>query len=247
MIITCPGCPNCPAEGQLSRWIPVEEGERLLAMARGMEPVETVSENGVRVSLDPLAVVVHGSSRAALAAATPAGRLSGCPPDCHAHPPAIRRCDPKCREHRAHIYIICYGKPTVVRDRDYLRADGDAWGSGYPITHYVGFTTQVPVDRVRQHAALSAHYLVEVRPGGGADELNAKLYEKCPRCGGSLWYFAESPTYKRRYRRQAIRRQRQWMRELPQRRRVIQEAVRQLEAARQLDSAAGPRSSLPWT
>jgi hypothetical protein len=134
----------------------------------------------------------------------PARRPGGrkCPPDCHAHPPAITTCEPTCREHRLHIYIICYGKPVQVRDRDYLRADTDAWGSGYPITHYVGFTTQLPVDRVRQHAALSAHYLVEVRPGTEADELKAKLYERCPRCGGSLWYFAESPTYKPEYRQE---------------------------------------------
>lgn len=139
-----------------------------------------------------------------------------CPPDCHAHPPAIKTCAPDCREHRFHIYIICYGKPVKVRDRDYLYEDGDAWASGYSITHYVGFTTQLPIDRIRQHGALSAHYLVEVRPGTEADELNAKLYEKCPCCGRSLWYFAESPTYKRRYRRQIIRlrRQRQRMRDL---------------------------------
>jgi hypothetical protein len=147
-----------------------------------------------------------------------------CPADCHAHPPAIKTCEPDCREHRNHIYIICYGKPVKVRDRDYLRADRQAWRSGYPITHYVGFTTQLPVDRVRQHAALSAHYLVEVRPGGETDELNAKLYEKCPRCGRSLWYFAESPTYKRRYRRQAVRglrRQRQRLIELGRQRRTL--------------------------
>jgi hypothetical protein len=147
-----------------------------------------------------------------------------CPPDCHAHPPAIETCEPRCREHRNHIYIICYGKAVKVRDRDYLHADRDAWGSGYPITHYVGFTTQLPVDRVRQHAAFSAHYLVEVRPGWETDELHAKLYEKCPRCGGSLWYFAESPTYKRRYRRQKmreLRRQRQRLIELRRQRRTL--------------------------
>jgi hypothetical protein len=125
-----------------------------------------------------------------------------CPPDCHAHPLAHKVCEPDCREHSEHVYIICYGKPVMVRDRDYLHQD---WDSRYPITHYVGYTAQVPITRVRQHAALSAHYLVEVRPGTEADEEWAKLYEKCPRCGRSLWYFAESPTYKRKYRRQRIR------------------------------------------
>jgi hypothetical protein len=125
-----------------------------------------------------------------------------CPPDCHAHPPAHVVCVPDCRKHSRHVYIICYGKPVLVRDRDYLPQDRDF---KYPITHYVGYTTQLPIDRVRQHAALSAHYLVEVRPGTMADEESAKLYEKCPRCGQSLWYFAESPSYKRRYRRQVMR------------------------------------------
>ena len=215
MFIECPGCPRCLTEGRLILIVPREEGEQLLARTAS-KPAD-------------LAVAVHGGGLppgpvppARRPAVRPGGRK--CPPDCHAHPPAVKTCEPDCREHRNHIYIICYGKPVKVRDRDYLRADGNAWGSGYPITHYVGFTTQLPVDRVRQHAALSAHYLVEVRPGWETDELNAKLYEKCPRCGGSLWYFAESPTYKRRYRRQAIRelrRQRQRLIELRRQRRTI--------------------------
>jgi hypothetical protein len=60
MFIDCPGCPACLAEGPLTVIVPRERGEQLLAMARSMEPVELVGENGVRVKVDPLAVVLHG-------------------------------------------------------------------------------------------------------------------------------------------------------------------------------------------
>jgi hypothetical protein len=60
--ITCPGCPNCLAEGTLTLVVPRQRGEQLLAMARSMEPVELVGENGVRVKVDPLAVVVHSGT-----------------------------------------------------------------------------------------------------------------------------------------------------------------------------------------
>ena len=153
----------------------------------------------------PIVLMARMAEPEALMLQTPV-ELMKCPSDSHAHPPAHKVCEPNCRKHRMHIYIICYGKPVMVRDRDYLRQD---WETRYPITHYVGFTTQLPIDRVRQHAALSAHYLVEVRPGTEFDEQTAKLYEKCPRCSRSLWYCAESPSYKRKYRRQVKRLRRQ--------------------------------------
>jgi hypothetical protein len=151
MFIDCPGCPRCLAEGPLTVIVPREEGEAMLAMAASMETAELVGDNGVRVTVDPLAAVIHGGSPPHGPLGFPptrrqAGRPGGrkCPADCHAHPPAIKTCEPKCREHRNHIYIICYGRPVKVRDRDYLHEDRDAWASGYPITHYVGFTTQRP-------------------------------------------------------------------------------------------------------
>jgi hypothetical protein len=109
-------------------------------------------------------------------------------------------CEPKCREHSEHVYILCYGKPTLVRDRDYLLTL-DTYDKNYPITHYVGYTTQLPVDRIRQHAAKSAHFIADIRPGTQANEVAIKLYEKCPTCGKSLWYFAESPGYRKVFRR----------------------------------------------
>lgn len=101
-------------------------------------------------------------------------------------------CAGDCRMHQAHVYILCYGRPVMVRDRDYLLADP---AEDYPISHYVGFTTQLPIDRVRQHGARSAHYIAAIQPGTIRDEHRIKLIGACPRCGKSLWYYAESPTY----------------------------------------------------
>jgi len=102
-------------------------------------------------------------------------------------------CRPDCTEHPEHIYILCYGRPTIVRDRDHLIGDPT---HDYPITHYVGWTRQLPpIKRVRQHAAGSAHFVAQIRPGTTEDEDAAKRGECCPACGGSLWYYAESPTY----------------------------------------------------
>lgn len=92
-------------------------------------------------------------------------------------------CAGDCRLHRAHIYILCYGRPVMVRDRDYLPGEQTR---GYPISHYVGYTTQFPIDRVRQHGARSAHFIAAIRPGTMADERRAKQSESCPRCGQSL-------------------------------------------------------------
>jgi hypothetical protein len=51
------------------------------------------------------------------------------------------------------------------------------------------------VKRIRSHGTCSAHYIAQIRPGTLADEEIAKRTETCPACGGSLWYFAQSPTY----------------------------------------------------
>ena len=105
------------------------------------------------------------------------------------------RCPPGCLEHLMHVYIICYGKPTLIRSRDYYRKPIE----NYPIDHYVGWTQQQPpVERVRQHGAMSAHFLVEIRPGDTDDEFRIKYEELCPRCGKSLWYYRtprEAPPY----------------------------------------------------
>lgn len=103
-------------------------------------------------------------------------------------------CQPSCTEHETHVYILCYGVPVQVSDRDYLTADPT---HGYPISHYVGFTTQQPpVKRVRSHGARSAHFIARILPGSLADEDAVKRGGACPTCGGSLWYYAESPTYR---------------------------------------------------
>jgi hypothetical protein len=103
------------------------------------------------------------------------------------------RCRPDCTEHVEHVYILCYGAPTLVGDRDHLSDDPSL---GYPITHYVGWTRQQPpIKRIRSHGARSAHFIAQIRPGTLHDEYAIKRTQPCPSCGSSLWYYAESPTY----------------------------------------------------
>jgi hypothetical protein len=33
--------------------------------------------------------------------------------------PGLVTCPPGCRAHLDHIYILCYGRPVIVQDRDY--------------------------------------------------------------------------------------------------------------------------------
>jgi hypothetical protein len=42
-------------------------------------------------------------------------------------------CPAGCLAHREHIYILCYGQPVIVKERDHLPADPMA--GRYPITH----------------------------------------------------------------------------------------------------------------
>ncbi|HYN29829.1 MAG TPA: hypothetical protein VES95_08170 [Dermatophilaceae bacterium] len=100
-------------------------------------------------------------------------------------------CGLKCDRHPEHVYICCYGKPTLVGDRDHLAGESER---DYPITHYVGWTrSQPPVRRLWTHGARSAHFVADLRPGTLREEELAKELQACPGCGGSLWYFGESP------------------------------------------------------
>ena len=49
--------------------------------------------------------------------------------------------------------------------------------------------------RVKEHYAFCKNYVVAIYDWGGL-EWQVKRYEKCPKCGKSLWYYAESPTYR---------------------------------------------------
>lgn len=110
----------------------------------------------------------------------------------NAEPAGDLSCPAGCRAHREHVYILCYGQPVIVKERDYLPDDP---ARNYPISHYVGYTRQQPpVKRIWSHGAHSAHYIAQIRPGTLAGEDSAKRTEACPKCGGSLWYFGESPT-----------------------------------------------------
>jgi len=101
-------------------------------------------------------------------------------------------CPLECTDHFEHVYILCYGQPTVINDRDYLPGDP---ARDYPVTHYVGWTGQPPGKRIAGHGSRAVRFLAQVRPGTTAAESQTKLRGRCPVCDAGLWYFAESPTY----------------------------------------------------
>lgn len=91
------------------------------------------------------------------------------------------------------IYILCYGKPVVIKQRDYLLADETR---DYPIAHYVGITRRAdPRTRIGEHGKGSHQAVVSIQRGMKADEKRIKFTELCPKCNGSLFYYAESPTF----------------------------------------------------
>lgn len=100
---------------------------------------------------------------------------------------AAERCPNDCSEHPEHVYVICYGRPVCVSDRDHIPGEEQ----GYPIDHYVGYTRQhPPVRRVWSHANRSARHLVALFPGTMDDEEQLKIDGFCPACGKSLWYYS---------------------------------------------------------
>ena len=109
------------------------------------------------------------------------------------------------RRYVSYLYILCMeGEPRYINDRDFLDCDPDSrnpapgrkGGGSHPISHYVGTTGQdPPTNRALRDHGVPMKYLVALEPGGPSEEHDAKLNRACPRCGGSLWYFAESPTY----------------------------------------------------
>jgi hypothetical protein len=100
------------------------------------------------------------------------------------------RCTPSCGIHNQHVYILCFGSPRVIRDRDY-RPSEPRPVTNYALLHYVGWTGQHPPSkRVRDHGGKYLFpYIVEIRPGTPRDEFRIKCEETCARCGESLWYY----------------------------------------------------------
>src|SRR6266480_1882326 len=122
----------------------------------------------------------------------------GCPPDCISHSgTGPGPCPADCADHPGHVYVLCYGRPVMVSDRDFLPSDRRGYPVAdyvdYAVTHYVGWTGARPVDRIRRHANLSAHCVAAILPGDEADEARLKTSVRCPCCRGSLWYFGEAP------------------------------------------------------
>src|SRR4051794_38455006 len=110
-------------------------------------------------------------------------------------PPPV--CSTDCVSHPEHVYVLCFGQPTTVASRDYLRQDKDR---NYPVTHYVGYTSQQPpLRRIKQHGVFCADQLVLVLAGNELLERQVKALAKCPTCKGSLWYYSESPAYQDSY------------------------------------------------
>lgn len=106
-------------------------------------------------------------------------------------PPALSpACSVRCSDHREHVYVVCYGQPTEVRDRDYLVGERVF---DYPISHYVGHTKGAPLRRLWTHGCGSSRKVAAVLPGDEHREQVIKELEACPTCGRSLWYCGESP------------------------------------------------------
>lgn len=105
-----------------------------------------------------------------------------------------------CVEHNEHLYVLCYGEPTVVKSRDVCEWDRQAFlrdfdrrHTTYPITHYVGWTGQSPpIKRVYDHGRGSTAALVTTFPGSTYEESVIKAFGRCPRCDASLDYFADN-------------------------------------------------------
>lgn len=109
----------------------------------------------------------------------------------HAVPPPLAPiCSPRCEDHPEHVYVVCYRRPVVVNDRDYLVGEQVF---DYPISHYVGYTSGLPVRRLWTHGAKSSRHVVAVVPGDEHRENMVKELEACPSCSRSLWYYGESP------------------------------------------------------
>jgi hypothetical protein len=80
---------------------------------------------------------------------------------------------------RGWVYVLCFGKPRHV-------PDGDV---GHPVSHYVGWTQQVPPwRRVTSHGG--ARFLVSINPGTPTDEERLKASGTCALCGSPLEYRA---------------------------------------------------------
>jgi predicted DNA-binding transcriptional regulator AlpA len=78
---------------------------------------------------------------------------------------------------RGWVYVLCFGTPRRV-------PDGDV---GHPVSHYVGWTQQVPPwRRVTSHGG--ARFLVSINPGTPADEERLKATGSCAVCGSPLEY-----------------------------------------------------------
>ena len=94
----------------------------------------------------------------------------------HAEPPAGRTCgETSCTGGSA----LSRGSPAYVRVSARMTVTPGTPGSpSLRKPHYVGWCQrQPPVNRVREHAAMSAYFLVEVRPGTTNDEFRIK-YER---------------------------------------------------------------------
>lgn len=103
--------------------------------------------------------------------------------------------DPTCDGPSEHIYMLCYGRPTLISDRDWAPHDRLGDRDSYPISHYVGWTRRHPRStRVRQHSAKSGHFSATIVSGDKQDEALVKASGECPQCAGSLDYYAESPS-----------------------------------------------------
>ena len=84
------------------------------------------------------------------------------------------------------VYVLCFDSPRTVRDSDF------DWTESVPVSHYVGWTGQLPpINRVQSHGRGMARHLVSLTRGTLIDEYATKD-ETCVVCGCSLNYYREA-------------------------------------------------------
>lgn len=84
------------------------------------------------------------------------------------------------------VYVLCFDEPRTVRESDF------DWTETTPVSHYVGWTGQLPpMYRVQSHGRGMAQHLVSLTRGTLEDEAETKR-GICVVCGCSLDYHREA-------------------------------------------------------
>ena len=109
-------------------------------------------------------------------------------PDFAVAPREREPCPQLCQVHQTHLYVCCFPTPTVIRERDWHPADRERVND--PLSHYVGYTSQLPpIKRVKNHTVAAAHAPVLIVAATEEEEYPVKRDSMCLRCDRPLWYY----------------------------------------------------------